>query len=95
MGNTEKQRNEIADTLTHTEAGIEMIPDGPGRWIFEVVAPEGLKIRPGDVISIDNLLLDELKTRSPDIPIPLKFDAAETVPATEPEDTGGDAAQTR
>ncbi len=89
MSKAEKEPEAIAEA--GSEAGIEMVPNGPGKWILKVVAPEGLEIRPGDVISIDNLLLDELKSRSADgTPLPVKFDAAETVPATEPEDTGGD-----
>jgi hypothetical protein len=44
-----------------------------------------------DVVWIDNVLLDALMIRSADGSlVPRKFDAAETVPATEPEDTGGD-----
>jgi len=89
MDNTEKEREAIADA--HTEVGIEMVPNGPGQWILNIAAPSGLEIRPGDTVWIDNVLLDELKGRIPNgTPIPIKFDAAETAPTTEPEDTGGD-----
>ena len=74
MDDTEKERNEIADTHTQGEVGIGLIPDGPGRWILTLVGPKGLEIRPGDLICIGNALLDELK--SPDgTPIPVKFEA--------------------
>jgi hypothetical protein len=88
MGNTEKEPEAIADS--RVKVGIEMVPNGPGQWILNLAGPQGLEIRPGDLISIDNVLLDELMGRSPDgPPIPIKFDAAETVPTTEPEDIGG------
>ncbi len=56
------------------------------------MAPQRLQIRPGDVIWIDNVLLGELKSRIPNgtlIPSS-EFDATETVPTTEPEDSRGD-----
>jgi hypothetical protein len=87
MKNTDKEREAIAEA--GSEVGIEMVPNGEGQWILTLVGPKGLKIRPGDTVCIDNALLDALMSRSPDTPIPLKFAAAETVPATEPEDTGG------
>jgi len=74
MGNTEKEPEAIADAQSEVEIGL--VPDGPGKWKFNIVASEGLEIRPGDVISIDNVLLGELIIRNPDgTPIPVKFDA--------------------
>jgi len=90
MDHTEKEPEATAEA--RSVAGIEIIPNGPGKWKLNIVAPEGLEIRPGDFVSIDNVLLDELKIKNPDgTPIPIKFCATETVPATEPEDAGGDA----
>ena len=73
MDYTKKEPEAIAEA--RGEVGIELIPDGPGQWILNLVGPPGLEIRPGDMISIDNAL----------IPLP-EFDAAEA----EPEDVGGD-----
>jgi hypothetical protein len=75
MGNKEKKREATAEA--RSEAGIALIPNGPGKWILNLVVPEGLEIRPGDVICIDNAL----------IPFS-EFDAAEA--SAEPEDSGGD-----
>ena len=74
MDHTKKEREAIADTHTQSEAEIELIPDGPGKWKLNIVAPQRLEIRPGDIISIDNTVLDELK--SPDgTPVSVKFEA--------------------
>jgi invasion protein IalB len=74
MDHTKKEPEAIADA--RGEVGIEMVPNGPGKWKLNVVAPEGLEIRPGDVICIGNVLLDELKARSPDGSlVPVKFEA--------------------
>jgi invasion protein IalB len=74
MDHTKKEPEAIADAPS--EAEIRLIPDGPGRWKLDIAVPEGLKIRPGDTISIDNTLLNELKTRSPNgTLLPVKFEA--------------------
>lgn len=90
MDNTGKQREAIADARGEVE--IEMVPNGPGQWILKLVGPAGLQIRPGDTVWIDNTFLDELKGRIPSgTPVPSsEIDAADTAPATEPEDSGGD-----
>ncbi len=47
-----------------------------GKWKLTIVAPQGLEIRPGDEICIDNAVLNELKSRSPDgTLVPVKFEA--------------------
>ena len=72
MDHTKKEPEAIAEA--RGEVGIEMVANGPGQWILTVVAPGGLQIRPGDVVQIDNALLDKLK-RPDGTLIPLKFEA--------------------
>jgi invasion protein IalB len=72
----QKRRKALVTKLDRSEPGMGLISDGPGKWKLTLVAPEGLQIEPGDVISIDNLLLDQLKSRSADgSVIPVKFEA--------------------
>ena len=72
----QKRRKALVTKLDRSEPGMGLISDGPGKWKLNVVAPEGLEIRPGDVICIGNVLLDELKARSPDGSlVPVKFEA--------------------
>ena len=78
MDNTEKRREATADAGGEVE--IEMVPNGPGKWILHLVVPERLEIRRGDVVCIDRAL----------IPFS-QFEVAEA----EPEDVGGDEPQTR
>ncbi len=48
-----------------TEKGISLINNFRKiKWILTLVGPGGLQIRPGDVVQIDNALLDELKSHS-------------------------------
>lgn len=63
MDNTEKEREAIAKA--RSEVGIEMVANGPGQWILNLVGLAGLEIRPGDTVLIDNVLLDQLKSRTP------------------------------
>jgi len=72
----QKQRNVLVDKLNRSEPEIELIPDGPGKWILNLVGPQGLEIRPGDTVLIDNAVLDELMIRSPNgTLLPVKFEA--------------------
>jgi len=74
MDHTKKEPEAIADAPS--EAEIRLIPDGPGRWKLDIAVPEGLEIRPGDTVLIDNAVLDELLIRSPDgTLLPVKFEA--------------------
>jgi len=92
MDDNQKRGKALVDKLNRSEAEIRLIPDGPGRWKLEIAVTEGLEIRPGDTISIDNTLLNELKTRGPDgTLIPVKFESVEA----EPEDVGGDKVHSR
>jgi uncharacterized heparinase superfamily protein len=72
MDHTKKEPEAIADA--QSEAEIELIPDGPKKWKLTLAGPQGLEIRPGDVICIDNALLGELKSLNGN-PIPVKFEA--------------------
>jgi len=73
MDHTKKEPEAIAEA--RSEVAIEMVANGPGQWVLNLVGPQGLEIRPGDTISIDNTLLDELKSPDGTTPIPVKFEA--------------------
>jgi len=96
MNNTGKQRKAQVVKIKRWEPAIGIIQDRQGRRKQKIVMmiPEGQEIRPGDIIWLDSLP-GELTTRMPDgslIPAS-EFEAAKAEP--EPEDTGGDEAQTR
>ena len=74
MDHTKKEPEAIAEA--HSEVAIELVANGPGQWILNLVGPQGLEIRPGDTVLIDNAVLDELLIRSPDgTLLPVKFEA--------------------
>lgn len=74
MSKAEKEREAIAEA--RSEARIRLIPDGPGKWKLNIEAAEGLQIEPGDMVEIDNVLLDELMISSPNTTLmPVKFEA--------------------
>ena len=93
MDPSDEQRRTIADTHQRWTPAIGIIQDRQRHRKRKIVLmiPEGQEIRPGDIVWLDDVP-GELTVRMPDGSIlPLsEFDTAETVPATEPEDSGGD-----
>ena len=74
MDHTKKEPEAIAEA--RGEVAIEMVANGPGRWKLNIVGPQGLEIRPGDEICIDNAVLNALMKGSPaGSLVPVKFDA--------------------